>query len=39
MEGQGCVVEDVYIYQYNQIVILLETNGVKSVSKASRHIK
>ena len=39
MEGQGCTVEDVYVYQDNQSAILLETNGRKSVGKGTRHVK
>ena len=39
MEAQGCIVEDVYVYQDNQSAILLEKNGMKSVGKGSRHIK
>ena len=39
MERQGCVIEDVYVYQDNHSAILLETNGMKSAGKASRHIK
>ena len=39
MEAQGCVVEDVYVYQDNQISILLENNVMKSVGKGSRHIR
>ena len=39
MESQGCVVEDVYVYQDNQSAILLETNGRASVGKGTRHIK
>ena len=39
MEAQGCVVEDVYVYQDNQSAILLENNGIKSVGKGTRHIK
>ena len=39
MEEQGYLVEDVYIYQDNQSAILLESNGMKSVEKGSRHIK
>ena len=39
MEEQGCIVEDVYVYQDNQSAILLESNGMKSVGKGSRHIK
>ena len=39
MESQGCIVEDVYIYQDNQSTILLEKNGMKSVGKGTRHIK
>ena len=39
MEAQGYLVEDVYVYQDNESAILLETNGMKSVSKGSRHIK
>ena len=29
MEEQGCIVEDVYVYQGNQSEILLKNNGVK----------
>ena len=39
MEAQGYNVEDVYVYQDNQSAILLETNGMKSVGKNSRHIR
>ena len=39
MESQGCYVEDVYVYQDNQSVILLETNGRESVGKGTRHVK
>ena len=39
MEAQGCIVEDVYIYQDNQSAILLENNGIKSMGKGTRHIK
>ena len=39
MEAQGYQVEDVYVYQDNQSAILLETNGMKSVGKNSRHIR
>ena len=39
MEEQGCLVEDIYVYQDNQSAILLEKNGMKSVGKGSRHIK
>ena len=38
MESQGYLVEDVYVYQDNESAILLETNGMKSVGKRSRHI-
>ena len=33
MKSQGCIVEDVYVYQDNQSTILLETNGRASVGK------
>ena len=39
MEKQGCVVEDVYVYQDNQREILLENNGMRSVGKGTRHVK
>ena len=39
MEQQGYIVEDVYVYQDNESAILLETNGMRSVGKGSRHIK
>ena len=39
MESQGCYVEDVYVYQDNQSVNLLETNGRESVGKGTRHVK
>ena len=39
MKAQGCIVEDVYVYQDNQSTILLENNGMKSVGKGSRHIR
>ena len=38
MEAQEYLVEDVYVYQDNESAILLETNGMKSVNKGSRHI-
>lgn len=39
MEAYGYNVQDVYIYRDNQSTILLETNGMKSVGKISRHIR
>ena len=39
MESQGYIVEEVYVYQDNESEILLESNGMKSVGKGSRHIK
>jgi hypothetical protein len=39
MEQQGYIVKDVYVYQDNESAILLETNGMRSVGKGSRHIK
>ena len=39
MEKQGCVVEDVYVYQDNQRAILLENNGMRSVGKGTIHVK
>ena len=39
MEAQGCIVEDIYVYQDNQSAMLLERNGMKSVGKGTRHIK
>ena len=39
MEKQGCVVEDVYVYQDNQRAMLLENNGMRSVGKGTRHVK
>ena len=39
MESQGCVVQDVYVYQDNQSTILLDTNGRASVGKGTRHVK
>ena len=39
MEAQGCLVEDVFVYQDNQSAILLERNGFKSVGKGTRHVK
>ena len=39
MESQGCIVEDVIVYQDNQSTILLETNGQKSVGKGTRYVK
>ena len=33
------MVEDVHVYQDNESAILLEENGMKSVGKASRHVK
>ena len=39
MENQGYLVEDVFVYQDNESAILLETNGMKSVGKGSRHVK
>ena len=39
LEAHGCTVEDVYVYQYNQIVILLEKNGMNKVGKGTRHVK
>lgn len=38
MEEQGCIVENVYVYQDNQNAILLETNGHKSVGKWTRNV-
>lgn len=39
MEAQGCIVEDVYVYQDNQSAILLENNGTKSMGKGTRYVK
>ena len=39
MEAQGCIVEDIYVYQDNQSAMLLERNSMKSVGKGTRHIK
>ena len=39
LQGQKYVVDDVYVYQDNESAILLEENEIKSVGKASRHIK
>ena len=39
MESQGCIVEDVHVYQDNESAILLEENGMKSVGKTSKHVK
>ena len=39
MEAQGYLVQDLYVYQDNESAILLETNGMRSVGKGSRHIK
>ena len=38
MQEQGYIVSDVYVYQDNESAILLETNGMRSVGKGSRHI-
>ena len=38
-EAQGYLVDDVYVYQYNQSAILLENNGAQSIVKGSRHIR
>ena len=38
MEEQGHNMEDVYVYQDNQIAILLETNGMRFFGNNSRHI-
>ena len=38
MEEQGYLVKDIYVYQDNESVILLEENGMQSVGKGSRHI-
>lgn len=35
----GYNVADIYVYQDNQIAILLNTNGMKSIGKGSRHIQ
>ena len=39
MEAQGYNVEEVYVYQDNESAILLESNGMKSVKKGTRHIR
>ena len=39
LQGQKYVVDGVYVYQDNESTILLEENGIKSVGKASRHVK
>ena len=39
LQGQGFVMDDVYVHQDNESAILFEENGMKSVGKASRHIK
>ena len=39
MEAHRYIVEDVYVYQDNQITILLENNGMKLCGKGSRHIR
>ena len=36
VEAQEYLVENMYVYQDNESVILLETNGMKSVGKSSR---
>ena len=38
-EGQGCAVQDMYVYQDNQSAILFETNQMTSVGKTSRYIE
>ena len=39
MENQGYPVEDVLVHQDNESAMLLETNGMRSVGKGSRHVK
>jgi hypothetical protein len=38
LEAQGYGVEDLIVYQNNQIAILLENNGRGSSGKRTRHI-
>ena len=39
MENQEYLVEGAFVYQDSESAMFLETNGMKSIGKGSRHIK